>query len=42
METLGHSEVGITLNTYSHVVPILEEEAAAAMDRALGGGGGNR
>jgi integrase len=36
METLGHSEVGITLNTYSHVLPALEDEAAAAMDRALG------
>jgi integrase len=27
-ETLGHSGVAITLNTYSHVVPGMQEEAA--------------
>lgn len=28
-ERLGHGDVGITLNTYSHAIPALEEEAAA-------------
>ncbi len=28
-ERLGHGDVGITLNVYSHVVPAMEEEAAA-------------
>ena len=27
-ERLGHSEVGITLNTYSHVTPELDRDAA--------------
>jgi hypothetical protein len=29
METLGHSQVSLTLNTYSHVLPALQREAAA-------------
>ena len=32
METLGHSQVSLTLNTYSHVLPALQHEAAARMD----------
>jgi hypothetical protein len=35
METLGHSQVGLTLNTYSHVVPSLQRDAADVMDRLL-------
>ncbi|MCY4661744.1 MAG: tyrosine-type recombinase/integrase [Acidobacteria bacterium] len=35
METLGHSEIGMTLNTYAHVVPALQREAAAKMDALL-------
>ncbi len=27
-ETLGHSTIGITLDTYSHVIPAIQEEAA--------------
>lgn len=34
-ERLGHSGVGITLNTYSHVLPGLQEQAAAQFDQAL-------
>jgi hypothetical protein len=34
---LGHSQVKLTLDTYSHVMPHLKQEAAAAMDRAVGG-----
>ena len=37
METLGHSQIGMTLNTYAHVVPALQREAAAKMDQILGG-----
>lgn len=36
-ERLGHSSVAFTLDTYSHVVPTLQEEAAARFDRLLGG-----
>jgi integrase len=36
METLGHSEISLTLNTYSHVLPSLGREAAARMDALLG------
>ncbi|HEY6379198.1 MAG TPA: tyrosine-type recombinase/integrase [Candidatus Dormibacteraeota bacterium] len=35
MEVLGHSSITLTLNTYSHVMPTLMDDAAAAMDRAL-------
>ena len=36
METLGHSQISLTLNTYSHVVPALQRMAAAKMDAILG------
>lgn len=35
METLGHSQIGLTMNTYSHVIPALQREAAASMDAVL-------
>jgi hypothetical protein len=35
METLGHSQISLTLNTYSHVLPALQREAAAKMDAVL-------
>lgn len=35
MEVLGHSEVGMTLNTYSHVIPQLRREAAERMQEIL-------
>ncbi len=28
METLGHSQISLTLNTYSHVLPALQRDAA--------------
>lgn len=34
-ERLGHSKVGITLDLYSHVLPGMQEDAAAKMDLAL-------
>lgn len=34
-ERLGHADIAITLNTYSHVLPSLQNEAAAKLDEAL-------
>ena len=34
---LGHSSIAITADVYAHVTPELRDEAAAALDRALGG-----
>jgi hypothetical protein len=36
METLGHSNISITMDTYTHALPELQRQAADAMDRALG------
>ena len=36
METLGHSQISLTLDTYSHVLPSLQAEAAKRMDEAIG------
>jgi len=35
METLGHSQVSLTLNTYSHVLPALQQDAADKLDAIL-------
>jgi integrase len=35
MEILGHSQISLTMNTYSHVVPTLQKEAARRMDEVL-------
>ena len=35
METLGHSQISLTLNTYTHVLPELKKAAAAKMDAVL-------
>ncbi len=37
MELLGHSQINLTLNTYSHVLPSVNKETAAAMDRVFTG-----
>ncbi len=31
-ERLGHASIGITLDTYSHVLPEMQAEAARAFD----------
>ena len=31
-ERLGHASIGITLDTYSHVLPTMQEQAARAFD----------
>jgi integrase len=38
METLGHSQISLTLNTYSHVLPSLKTDAAQRMNSILSGG----
>jgi len=35
METLGHSQISLTLNTYAHVLPALQSDAADKMDAIL-------
>jgi integrase len=35
METLGHSQIGITMNLYSHVLPEAQRQAAAQIDAVL-------
>ena len=37
-ERLGHSNIGITMDTYSHVLPGLQEQAALALDERLSKG----
>ncbi len=34
-ECLGHSDINLTLNTYSHVLPGMQEEAAEKIDAML-------
>ena len=31
MDVLGHSQIGLTMNTYAHVIPELRREAADRM-----------
>ncbi|CCF83358.1 tyrosine-type recombinase/integrase [Nitrolancea hollandica] len=35
-EMLGHATITLTLDTYSHLVPVLHEQAAATMDSLFG------
>jgi integrase len=35
MEVLGHSQITLTLNTYSHVLPSLTRDAAERMESLL-------
>jgi len=37
MEMLRHSQIGVTMNTYAHVTPILQREASDALEKALFG-----
>lgn len=39
MDVLGHSEIGVTMNTYTHVLADLRHDAADAIDSILGGDG---
>ena len=35
METLGHKQISLTMDTYSHVTPALQREAADRMEDLL-------
>jgi integrase len=35
MEILGHSQIAITMNLYSHVIPAMQEEVATRLDEIL-------
>ncbi|MBA2488786.1 MAG: site-specific integrase [Chloroflexi bacterium] len=39
METLGHSQISVTMNVYSHVIPALQRDAADRMDALLSSSG---
>lgn len=41
-ERLGHSTINITLDTYSHVVPGLQDAAAGLLGEAIFGSGPNK
>jgi integrase len=34
-EMLGHSSISVTLDIYSHLLPDMQEKAAAALEEAL-------
>ncbi len=34
-ERLGHSQISVTMDTYSHVLPTMQREAASKMDAVL-------
>jgi integrase len=36
-ELLGHSQTSLTMNTYSHVLPTKQQEAARVMEKVLTG-----
>ncbi len=35
MDLLGHSQIGLTMNTYSHVIPYMRRDAAQRMQDLL-------
>jgi hypothetical protein len=35
-QSASHSEIGVTMNTYAHVLPELRQEAADAIDELFG------
>lgn len=39
MEILGHSQIAMTMNTYSHVTAQLQRDAADQMDALFARGG---
>jgi integrase len=40
-ERLGHANIAITMDTYSHVLPGLDEQAAGQVARLILGAGGS-
>jgi integrase len=35
MDVIGHSQIGLTMNTYSHIIPDLRKDAAKRMQDLL-------
>lgn len=35
MDVLGHSQIGLTMNTYSHVIPDLRRDEARRLEDLL-------
>lgn len=35
MDVLGHSQIALTMNTYSHVIPELKRHAADRMEELI-------
>ena len=35
METLGHSQISLTMDTYAHIMPTLQQDAAQQMNAIL-------
>ncbi len=35
MEVLGHSQISLTMDTYSHVIPEVQQDAAELMNALL-------
>jgi integrase len=35
MDVLGHSQIALTMNTYSHVIPELKRDAAQRMEELI-------
>ena len=35
MEILGHSQISITMNLYSHMIPAMRQEVASRLDAIL-------
>jgi len=35
MDTLGHSAIAVAMDTYGHVMPLMQREAADRMDELL-------
>jgi integrase len=35
MDVLGHSQIALTMNTYSHVIPELKRDAADRMEELI-------
>ena len=35
MEILGHSQIAVTMNTYSHVIPAMKQDVADQIDQIL-------
>ena len=38
MDALGHSQISLTANLYTHLQPAMRREAALRMDAVLSGG----